>query len=126
MKKAILDTSFILTAVRQKIDFFHELETTGVGVLIPEGVIREIEIISKLNKNNSVKENAKLALKIIEKGKFEKIKLSGKGGKGVDESITRLARSNPEFIVATLDREIKNKVKNSKLVIIQKKRIGIV
>jgi len=123
MKKAVLDTSFILTAVRQKIDFFHELETTGFKALIPEGVIREIKTMSESNKNNSTRENAKLALKIVGKGNYEEIKLSGKN---VDESIVKLAKSDPEFVVATLDREIKNRIKNPKLVIRQKKRIEVI
>lgn len=123
MKKVILDTSFILSAVKQKIDFFHELETTGFKILIPDLVLREIETISKSNKNGSRGENAKLAMKIIKKGKYEKIKLPGKR---VDESIIRLAKSDSEIVVATLDREIKNKIKNSKLVIRQRKRIEII
>ena len=123
MKKVVLDTSFILTAVRQKIDFFYELETTGFKILIPDLVLREIETISKSNKNSSRGENAKLAMKIIKKGKYEKIKLPGKK---VDESIIRLAKSDSEVVVATLDREIKNKIKNSKLVIRQRKRIEII
>ena len=123
MKKVVLDTSFILTAVRQKIDFFYELETTGFKILIPDLFLREIETISKSNKNISRGENAKLAMKIIKKGKYEKIKLFGKK---VDESIIRLAKSDSEVVVATLDREIKSKIKNSKLVIRQKKRIEVV
>ena len=71
MKKAILDTSFILTAVRQKIDFFYDLKTTGFKILIPDIVLREIETISKSNKNSSRRENAKLTMKVIKKGKYE-------------------------------------------------------
>jgi len=123
MKKAILDTSFILTVVRQKIDFFHELETVGFKILIPEGVLKEIETISKSNRKGEVVGNARLTLKILEKKNFEKIKLPGKD---VDKSIIKLARENSDLIVATLDREIKNKIKNSKLVIRQKKRIEVI
>ena len=123
MKKAILDTSFILTAVRQKIDFFPELENTGFKILIPEGVIKEIETISNSKKTGPLAENAKLALKILGKEEFEKIKLIGKD---VDKSIIKLAKSDSEVAVATLDREIKNKIKNSKLVIRQKKRIELI
>ena len=124
MKKVILDTSFILTAVRQKIDFFSELEVTGFKILIPDLVLNEIETISKSKKNGSLAGNAKLALKILGKEKFEKIKLSGKGN--VDDSIVKLAKENSELVIATLDREIKNRIKNSKLVIRQKKRIEVI
>jgi rRNA-processing protein FCF1 len=123
MKKAILDTSFILTAVRQKIDFFPELENTGFKILIPDLVLREIEKISNSNSNSSLAGNAKLALKILGKENFKEIKLPEKGS--VDDSIVEFAKSNSEFVVATLDKEIKNKIKNSKLVIKQKKRVEL-
>jgi len=123
MKTAVLDTSFILTAVRQKIDFFDELETLGLRILIPRGVIKEIKSLSELSKNNSTSDNAKLALKILGKEEFETIKLEGKN---VDKAIINLAKSDSSFVVATLDKEIKNKIKNSKLVIRQQKRLEII
>ena len=56
-------------------------------------------------------------------GNYEEIKLSGKN---VDESIVKLAKSDSKIVVATLDREIKSRIKNSKLVIRQKKRIEVI
>ena len=115
MKTAILDTSFILTAVRQKIDFFHELEMRGFSVMIPDLVLRELG-------NLSVRKEAALALAILKKSKFQTVSVKGKN---VDSAIINYAREHPKTAVATLDREIKKKTKNTKIVIKQKKLIGV-
>jgi len=112
MKKVILDTSFIMTAVRNKIDFFEEFELGGIKILVPHQVIRELEGLK-----------ADLALKILKKNKFQKINLEGKN---TDRAIINYAKTNPEVLVATLDREIKNKIRNSKLVIRQKKKLEVI
>jgi uncharacterized protein len=115
MKEAVLDTSFIISCVRKKIDFFYEIPLMGMSIVIPKPVIKEIEGIIGHPKNNfRFKEEAGLALKMLEKNKFKK---TGLDGKSVDFGIIKIAKENPELIIATLDREIKNKVKNQKLVI---------
>ena len=43
MKKAIIDTNFIITSVKQKIDFLEELNFLGIECLIPKEVIKELE-----------------------------------------------------------------------------------
>jgi len=108
--EVILDSSFILTCIKQKIDFFEEL--VGEQILIPKQVINEIK-----NLDN------KLALKLLEKNKFKKIDL-GKGH--TDNRIIKFAKENPKTIIATLDKEIKNKTKNQKLIIRGKKKLEIV
>ena len=115
MKKVILDTNFIVTCVKQKIDFFEDIKLQGIKILIPKQVIKETE--------NLKTSNAKLSLKILEKNEFKKIDL-GKGH--VDKLITNFARKNPKIIVATLDRELKNKIKNNKLIIRGKKKLEII
>ncbi len=112
MRKVILDTSFILTAVKQKIDFFKELELEGMHIIIPGDVIRELKGLG-----------AKLALKIVEANKFE---LLEEKGKDADPIIINFAKKNPRVIVATLDAGMKKKIKNRKLVIRQKKKIEII
>ena len=113
MEQIILDTSFILTCIKQKIDFFEEL--VGTQILIPRQVINEVK--------NLKYPNSELALKLLEKNKFKKIDIR-KGH--VDKRIIKFAKENPKFIVATLDKEIKNKTKNQKLIIRGKKKLEIV
>ena len=112
MKQVILDTSFILSCVKQKIDFFHWLNSEGIKVLIPEQTLKELRGLGK-----------ELALKIIDKNKFEEIKISGKDA---DAAIVNYAKKNPEAIVATLDKDLQNKTKNKKLIIRGKKRLEII
>ena len=121
MKQVILDTSFILTAVRQKIDFFSDFQNMALQVLIPEQVIREINSLSSTGKGNS-KSNAALALRILDSHSFKTVSLPGKN---TDNAIVNFAKENPETLVATLDKEIKYKIKNSKLIIRQKKKLQI-
>ena len=112
MKQVILDTSFILTCIRQKIDFFERLEHEGFKILIPDQAIDELMGLG-----------AQLALNILGKNKFELVKLSGKDA---DAAILKFVRENPQAVVATLDAGLKKKVKNPKIVIRQKKKLEIV
>ncbi len=116
MKQVILDTSFILTCVKQKIDFFEELKFMGLKILIPRQVIREL-------KNMKTSDNAKLSLQILDKNTFKEIDLSGKD---VDKGLIDYAEKHSDVFVATLDREIKNKIKNSKVVVREKSRLEII
>ena len=122
MRIALLDTSFILTCVRNKIDFFEQLELNGFKIIIPEQVIKEIEAI-KNSKKSEAKSEANLALKLIKTKKPKIIQLKGKTA---DNAIISYTKQNPSIIVATLDREIKNKTKNRKLVIRSKKKLEII
>ena len=122
MRIALLDTSFILTCVRNKIDFFEQLELNGFKIIIPEQVIKEIEAI-KNSKKSEAKSEANLALKLIKTKKPKIIQLKGKTA---DNAIISYTKQNPSIIVATLDREIKKKTKNRKLVIKGRKKLEII
>jgi rRNA-processing protein FCF1 len=113
MKKVILDTSFIVTCVKQKIDFFEEL--LGTQILIPKQVIKELKGLDS--------SNSRLALAILKKNKFHEIDL-GKGK--VDNLLINYSQDNKDVIVATLDREIKKQIKGQKMVIRGKKKLEII
>ena len=112
MRQVILDTSFILTCVRQKIDFFYWLRTEDIKPIIPEQVLSELAGLG-----------VELALKIINMNNFELAKIPGKDA---DAAIINFTKENPEVIVATLDKGLKKKIKNRKLVIRQKKKLEII
>ena len=112
MKQAILDTSFIITCAKQKIDFFNYLEEEGFHILIPKQTVSELRALG-----------SELALKILKKNKF---KLVSVAGRDADEAIISFSKKNPETIVATLDRELQNKIKNRKLLIRGKKKLEII
>jgi len=112
MKQILLDTNFILTCIKQKIDFFEYLNLEGYSIIIPEEVIKELEKLKK-----------EFALKLIESSKFKKISLKGRI---VDNSIIKYAKENPEIIIATLDRGIQKKIKNRKMIVRNKKQLEII
>mgnify|MGYP001605073031 FL=1 len=112
MKSVLLDTNFILSCIKQKIDFFEELFLRGYQVIIPNGVIDELKKLKQTS-----------ALKLLEKNNFMKITLTGKN---VDDSIINYAKKNPDILVATLDKELNNKLKNRKIIIRGKKKLEII
>jgi rRNA-processing protein FCF1 len=119
MRKVLLDTSFILSCIRNKIDFFEEIPLMGIQMIIPEEVILEVE------RFKDRKTEADVALAMINQNhdKFEKIEL-GKGH--VDSKIIEYANNKNDFIVGTLDKEIKEKLNGKSMVIREKKRLEIV
>lgn len=126
MQKIILDTNFILSCLRQKIDFIDQLETIG-QITIPKEVVDELNKI-KENKKQSKKNRdlATLALKILEKNKF-KLRSVELGDADVDKGILNYIKNN-RAIIASLDRELKTKLKGKAriMVIKRKKKIEVV
>lgn len=120
----LLDSSFILTCVKNKIDFFNEIELMGIQILIPNQVIDEIKNMANSKKKLHFKDDAKISLILLEKNKknFKKMDLNWKN---VDNSIIDFADKNPNIIIATLDREIKKKVKNKKMIIRGRNKLNI-
>ena len=122
MKQAVLDTNFILTAIKNKIDFIEEITFLGLTPVVPEQVITELEKIVESEKKLKFKDDAQLGLKILEKKKIEKIDLKNDY---VDDGLIDYAQENKSAIFATMDKELKSKIPNRKLVIRAKKGLEI-
>ncbi len=123
MKQVLLDTNFIISCARQKIDFFEQIPLMGFEVIIPRQVFDEIEKLSKSRKGALLREQADLALKIMNKNKFTIIKLRRND---VDRAIVEFANENEDVVIATLDKELQNKIKNQKMIIRGTKTLEIV
>ena len=122
MKQVLLDTNFIVACARQKIDFFHEIPFMGFEILIPEQIFDEIKKLSKSKESSRIREEADLALKILNRSKFTSIKLRRNN---VDDAIVEFAEANPEAVIATMDKELKSRIKNQKMVIKDLKTLQI-
>ena len=124
--KILLDTNFIITSIKQKVGLFSQLEDLfpSPEIIIPDKVIGELERI-KIRKDvkGRDKEIAELALKILDKEKFTKITADGK----VDDFIVNYALANRELVIASLDREIRAKLKGKVrlLTLRDKKRVVV-
>ncbi len=123
MKKAVLDTNFILTCVKQKIDFFDEIRFMGFEIVIPEEVIFELKKIQKSGSKLHSRNNAQLALKILEKNQFKKMNLKTKK---VDKGLVELSKKDKKIVIATLDKELKYKIKRPILLIRGRKKLKII
>lgn len=122
MKQTILDTNFILTCVKQKIDFFRDIPAMGIQIIIPTQVIEEIKRVANSTKKLRFRDDAKLSQVILERNKFKEIDIRGKY---VDKGLIKYAKEHPRLVVATLDKEIKTKLVNSKLIIRGKKKLEL-
>ncbi len=114
MKQVLLDTNFILTCIKQKIDFFEEFYLIGIQIIIPQQVINELEKLEKT-----------VALNLLEK-ETKNYKIISLKGKNVDNSIVTYSKENPSVIIATLDQEMRRKIKNKKVNIRNKKTLEII
>jgi len=122
MKYAVLDTNFIFSCIRKKIDFFELIPQMGLKIIIPLQVMDEIRKFSRQGRGN-LKQEAKFAMMLLEKKIFNRIDLYTND---VDAGLLRLAEKNKNYVIATLDREIKNKTKNPTLVIRGEKELEVI
>jgi len=125
--KIIIDTNFILSCVKQKIDLLSQLDELFPfsEIVVPFSVIDELKNLRK-SRRIKIKEreaaDVSLQLIIKKKPKLENL------GDNVDNSIVDYALKNKDIVVASLDRGIINRLKNKvKLVTIRnKKRVALV
>jgi rRNA-processing protein FCF1 len=116
--KILLDTNFILSCVKQKIDFFsitEEVINEKIEWIIPKQVSDEILKLSKKAESPEDRRAAKLSEIILKYNQFEVIDV--KNSKDVDEGIRQFLKDKPEIVIATLDRGLKNSIKNKVLTI---------
>ena len=125
MPKVILDTNFIMACVRNKIDFLEDLPYLGFQILIPKQVFAELDSITRSKQKLHSKDDAYLAIRILEQGEenFEEIDLKGSY---LDNALVEYAKQHREVVIATLDQNLKSKISNQKLVIREGKRFEVV
>ena len=107
----VLDTNIILDTIKFKVDLFAELKRIcnfNCTIAILDKTLKELE-----NKPNS-----KLAFELLKKKKVKIIK-TDKGY--VDKLLLKL---NKNYIIATNDKELKNKLKkdNKKIITLRQKK----
>ena len=122
MAKVILDTNFILTCIRNRVDFYEEFLFRGYSVIVPKEVKEEIERLMNSTKKLKFREEAKLALKLIDSFEHEEVSIPGRY---VDSALKNYLDVHPDIILATLDKQLKKSVKNRKFVIRNKKKLEL-
>jgi len=108
--KILLDTNFVLTCAKQKIDFpsvANEIIDQKIEWLIPQDVLNEIGNLKKIPKQ---KQAAELSFQILQSLNPKIIELKGKNP-NVDIKIVNYI-TDKNIVLATLDKNLKSRVKN--------------
>jgi len=117
--EVVLDTNFILTCLKEKIDFLRAGEYGQL--ILPLQVIDELRKKTEKSKRRE-REVAKLALDIIQKNRsnFKIIELEKKF---VDVGIKKyVSGKKGNVIVATLDKELKKEIKDKANILVIRAR----
>ncbi|MEM4259562.1 MAG: hypothetical protein QXS38_02265 [Candidatus Pacearchaeota archaeon] len=104
--EVLLDTNFIISCIKKKIDFIEELESMGFRVLLPKEVFEEIKDLEK-NSNSTDRAAVRVALELFAKRKLDSVNL---GKKPVDAGLVDFGKKGA--YIATLDSVIKRQVPN--------------
>ena len=112
--KILLDTNFLVTSIKFRIDFFSEIERIcdfRYNLVIIDKTIGELKKINNIE--------SKIALKLIKNKKVNIVKT--KEGK-VDDLILNIA--DKDYIIATQDKELRRRLrdKNIRLLTIRQKK----
>ena len=104
--EVLLDSNFIITCVKNKIDFIDELRMLGFRVLVAREVIEELKDL-RLQVTHDSRVAIDLAIVILLSKGLEKVRL---GKQKVDEGL--IAKGKKGAYIATLDVAIKRLVPN--------------
>ena len=108
--EVIVDTSFIISCIKKKIDFVLELEGMGFKVLLPKEVFEEVKDL-RINSDIGTRTAANVAIEMFSKRKVKSMTL---GDKIVDEGLIEFGKKGA--YIATLDSVIKRSVPNKVII----------
>ena len=124
----LLDTNFILTCAKQKIDFdavMNGITTEEVKWIVPEEVLTELRGLQFGGKIKTKERNAvSIAIELTTHLGAQVVKLS-RTSSDVDTKIVNYLRGK-NIVLATLDKNLKSRVKNKILTIRNKKHLTII
>jgi rRNA-processing protein FCF1 len=126
--KILLDTNFVLTCAKQKIDFpniAEELIDERIEWLIPQDVLNELGTLKdRTGMKQLDKDAAKLSFETIRNLNPKIIELPGENP-NIDMKIVNYIL-NKNIILATLDKALKQRVTNKILTIRGKKNLTLI
>jgi len=104
--EVLLDSNFIISCIRKRIDFIDELEALGFKVALPREIVQELKDL-KSKVGHEDRAAIAVALKMFENSKIKKIKL---GNGKVDDKLIDYGKKGA--YIASLDAYIKRSVPN--------------
>lgn len=123
-KEVVIDTNFFMVPFQFNVDVIDELEKLlpSYKLTTSQFVINELKGL-KHNKNNTIRLNASLALKLAKSSNIEIKDISLNEGETVDDALLRVSE-----VLATNDIDLKKRAKNKGISVVylrQKKYISI-
>ena len=122
-KEVVIDTNFFMVPFQFNVDIIDELEKLlpSYKLTTPQFVINELKGL-KHNKNNTIRLNASLALKLAKSSNIEIKDISLNEGETVDDALLRVSE-----VLATNDIDLKKRAKNKgiSVVYLRQKKIYI-
>jgi rRNA-processing protein FCF1 len=126
--KILLDTNFVLTCAKQKIDFdaiMNGLTSEEVTWIVPEEVLGELRGLQfggriKIKERNA----ATIGIEIVKDLGVEVVKMSDTKN-DVDTKIVNYLKGK-KIVLATLDKKLKSRVKNKILTIRGKNNLKLI
>ena len=126
--KILLDTNFILTCTKQKIDFpslANKIINQKIDWIIPQDVINELsELKDRVGMKTQDKDAVKLGFEIIQNLNAKIIQLPYKNP-NIDIKIVNYI-IDKDIVLATMDKNLKSKINNKILTIRGKNNIKLI
>ena len=127
--RILLDTNFIITCIKENIYFdslADEMFSEEIRWIIPQDVLNELGSIKDTpGVKTEDKEAAKLSFEILKHLKHELVEFPGKNP-NVDIKIVNYLLDNEGVILATMDKDLKSRVKNKVLSVRAGKKLGLI
>lgn len=119
--EVFLDSSFIISCIRERIDFLTQLEEQGFKVLVPLEVLQEMKDLRNKNKTSHEDRVAiDVAMEMIENRKVKKTRLTGGS---VDDGLIKKGKEG--YYIATLDSGIKHEVPKKVVLFRAQGKVGV-
>lgn len=119
--QVILDSSFIISCVRDRIDFLSQLAEQGFTPVVPKEVFQEMKDLRISNRSSREDRLAiDVALEMLEKQNVKRMSL---GTGRVDESLIKKGQEGS--FIATLDKGIKKKITKKIVIFKAQNRVGV-
>ena len=126
--KILLDTNFILTCVKEKIDFeriANELIDEEIEWIVPQEVLNELgNLKDNLANKKKDRDSAKVSFEVLQ-GVNPKVVDLGGNNPNIDIRIVNYILDKP-IVLATLDKGLKQRVKNRILTVRAGKKLEII
>lgn len=119
--QVLLDSSFIISCIRERIDFLSQLHEQGFIPVVPREILQEMKDLrtsDRLSREDRL--SIDLAFEMLEKNKVKKTTL---GNGKMDELLIKKGQEG--IFIATLDNGIKKKIPKKIVIFKAQNRVGV-